>query len=1069
MPSSHSDSPNAKSKLNKFLPHSKPSNAPSITRDRSKSVGTSTPRSDDDEVLVARASAPLPSPKTPRPQSPLYANAPSSHSTSKLTSTGSRLSGWLNHFSSGDTSLPNILSSHSGGKLALAATAANGRGARLSISNTSSSSNSNKKKKGDQRERDRPTSPESTLSSSTSSSLNKSTGHAGPSGSGLASRALRYLGRDTDVKEDGDERDVWLLGVKYSWDQQVPVIGGGETPRPPFGGTSAMLEPSPQRAMSPKKHHKSKSKDIPMPASATHTPNNSLSSTSSTSTASSSSSRQHSSPNTSVTSFHSSVGSAPKGWPPGFYDDFTHRIWLTYRKDFSTPIRDGKLADLERWDELQKKKRSEASESDEASLSSAGGNTSGYTTGGYTTGSTSSTSISSTPSKAGKGGGWLSSISIDRIGIAERVGRSGLLGEKGWTSDTGWGCMLRTGQSLLAEALLRVWVGRQRDPSDLVEQAKYVKLLSWFVDDPRGEVPFSVHRMALAGKELGKDVGMWFGPSTAAGALRTLAYAYPPAHLGVSVASDSMLFETEVFAASRSPAFLERERKKKRKSGHGWGDRPVLVLFGIRLGLEGVNPIYYETIKRVLQFPTSVGIAGGRPSSSYWFVGTQEEQMVYLDPHWARPCVDFKPLPPHLATAPSPVNTPLPLVRASSSTFDEVEGSWIRFPHDDLSEEDGEIIEVDGRQILVADDNDLLDDDDDDGGEGDVESSTSYPGGKRERRDTAKPLRKEGRVGFGVDSKKERRERRDTAKPRDRKDTAKPSSKSGWSQAQLPSPSPSPPVPPPKNEELTLADLTPPQTELQDPVAAYYLSAYPPHDLASYHCDKVRRMHIKEMDPSMLIGFVVRGAEEWKELREGVANLPKHIFSIHDAPPTWSGSRGSSEDYGLASSEDLLADMTEDVEEGLPESAVPAHAPPVIRVEEEDEDEGWEGSGFSNPGIGLAVPSPPMPVAKKTSSSSSSSSKISSKSSSKTKTSPSPSSSRIKSSRGSSSSSAGSGKKERPVPVPRLPFPVAEEDEDEEFVEIRESDERSRTSSVVYVAKRKDRGGKDDIELETGL
>ena len=28
-----------------------------------------------------------------------------------------------------------------------------------------------------------------------------------------------------------------------------------------------------------------------------------------------------------------------------------------------------------------------------------------------------------------------------------------------------------------------------------------------------------------------------------------------------------------------------------------WGDRPVLLLIGLRLGIDGVNPIYYETIK----------------------------------------------------------------------------------------------------------------------------------------------------------------------------------------------------------------------------------------------------------------------------------------------------------------------------------------------------------------------------------------------------------------------------------------------------------------------------------------
>lgn len=68
---------------------------------------------------------------------------------------------------------------------------------------------------------------------------------------------------------------------------------------------------------------------------------------------------------------------------------------------------------------------------------------------------------------------------------------------------------------------------------------------------------------------------------------------------------------------------------------------PTLILVGIRLGIDRVTPAYWEALKASLQLPQSVGIAGGRPSSSHYFFGIQGDQFFYLDPHVTRSALPF--------------------------------------------------------------------------------------------------------------------------------------------------------------------------------------------------------------------------------------------------------------------------------------------------------------------------------------------------------------------------------------------------------------------------------------------
>lgn len=71
--------------------------------------------------------------------------------------------------------------------------------------------------------------------------------------------------------------------------------------------------------------------------------------------------------------------------------------------------------------------------------------------------------------------------------------------------------------------------------------------------------------------------------------------------MGVSVAKDGVLSQTDVFLASHADSSTTTRTHSKSTSSTSqalhWGDRPVLILVGLRLGIDGVNPIYYETIK----------------------------------------------------------------------------------------------------------------------------------------------------------------------------------------------------------------------------------------------------------------------------------------------------------------------------------------------------------------------------------------------------------------------------------------------------------------------------------------
>ncbi|KAI5236875.1 hypothetical protein E4T43_08344 [Aureobasidium subglaciale] len=209
-----------------------------------------------------------------------------------------------------------------------------------------------------------------------------------------------------------------------------------------------------------------------------------------------------------------------------------------------------------------------------------------------------------------------------------QLGNSG-----GFTSDSGWGCMIRTGQSLLANTLQILELGRDWRKGEQTDAER--RLLSLFADDP--SAPFSIHRFVEHGaKACGKHPGQWFGPSAAARCIQALVDSHPPSGLRVYIRpDDSNVYQDSFISVARD------------KDG---SFQPTLILLGTMLGISGVTPSYREGIKAALRLSQSVGIAGGRPASSHYFIGTQADHLFYLDPHTTRPLLPSSPSEADIAT-----------------------------------------------------------------------------------------------------------------------------------------------------------------------------------------------------------------------------------------------------------------------------------------------------------------------------------------------------------------------------------------------------------------------------------
>ncbi|ORC91061.1 AUT2/APG4/ATG4 cysteine peptidase [Trypanosoma theileri] len=176
------------------------------------------------------------------------------------------------------------------------------------------------------------------------------------------------------------------------------------------------------------------------------------------------------------------------------------------------------------------------------------------------------------------------------------------------TSDKGWGCLARSSQMLLAQALSRY------SASDFK--------LEYFRDiDSVEKAPFSLHSMVQATLKSSDTFSpKYWSPSKGCEAIRCC----------VNEALDRRILSrpmSVVISSNGSISAKEVESQLEEKGA-------VLILTPLRCGASRLmTQMMFFALEHILHSSSCIGVVGGVPNRSYYVIGSWGQRLLYLDPH----------------------------------------------------------------------------------------------------------------------------------------------------------------------------------------------------------------------------------------------------------------------------------------------------------------------------------------------------------------------------------------------------------------------------------------------------
>lgn len=106
--------------------------------------------------------------------------------------------------------------------------------------------------------------------------------------------------------------------------------------------------------------------------------------------------------------------------------------------------------------------------------------------------------------------------------------------------------------------------------------------------------------------------GEWFGPSATARCILSVLGPSTDGHRLTeyrALSQGQLSYGIKVHITGNGADVYEDTLLKLARDNEG-AFQPVLILLGIRLGIDRITPVYWEALKASLQLPQSIGIAG---------------------------------------------------------------------------------------------------------------------------------------------------------------------------------------------------------------------------------------------------------------------------------------------------------------------------------------------------------------------------------------------------------------------------------------------------------------------------